>query len=200
MKLKLASTFCALLALIAPLGAAVDTGDKAPAFTLTTVEGKSVSLADFKGQYVVLEWTNPHCPFVKKFYDVGAMQEHQNKAKGMDVAWLVINSTSPEHGDFKSAEAMKSWGKDKNVKAHMLLDKDGKVGKAYAAATTPHMFIIDPEGTVIYQGAIDSIRSADSDDIAKADNYVMAALTAAKDGKPVEKDRTRPYGCSVKYN
>lgn len=182
--------------------AGVENGAKAPDFTLQSAEGKTVSLSDFAGKYVVLEWVNPGCPFVRKFYDAGAMQQFQAEALAMDdldVVWLSINSTNSSHGDYLDAAASADYYAKKGVKSIWLLDSSGEVGKAYDATNTPHMFVLGPDGTVLYQGAIDSIRSASQDDIAKADNYVMAALHALAKGESVAEPRTRPYGCSVKY-
>jgi len=181
------------------LSAAVSNGDMAPDFTLTDVTGKEVSLSDFKGKHVVLEWANPACPFVVKFYEPGKMQEFQAQAMDKGIVWLSINSTNPDHGDYLSDEASVKWAKKNGVKSTWLKDPAGTVGKAYGARTTPHMFLIDPEGKVVYQGAIDSIRSTSSADIDKATNYVFAAITAQVAGEPIENAQTRPYGCSVKY-
>jgi peroxiredoxin len=179
--------------------AAVENGATAPAFTLSDIHGNKVSLADHAGKWVVLEWVNPGCPFVMKFYNAGAMQKLQQDAAAAGVVWLVINSTNPQHGDYQSPEKARAWTAEHKVKAPWLLDPDGKVGKAYGAVTTPHMYVISPEGKLVYQGAIDSIRSANSDDIAKADNFVLAALAEARAGKAVSRAMTRPYGCSIKY-
>ena len=178
----------------------VKTGDAAPGFTLTDINGKTHSLADYQGKYVVLEWFNQGCPFVQKFYEPGKMQEWQREMAAQDIVWLVINSTEPKHQDYlDNAGAKKQWDKWKIAAAAMLMDSDGSVGKLYAARTTPHMYIIDPEGTLIYQGAIDSNRSSNSADIGSATNYVLASLKEAKQGKEVSNATTRPYGCSVKY-
>lgn len=179
--------------------AAVETGSAAPDFTLSDLNEKSVSLSDFKGKFVVLEWFNPGCPFVQKFYKPGKMQEWQ-QGMGDDVVWLTINSTNPANSDFrdhtKTQELVKEW----NLKSHaMLIDRTGEVGKLYNAKTTPHMYVINPEGILIYQGAIDDTRSTDSDDIATAKNYVEAALEAGRNGEEVDPGSTRPYGCNVKY-
>jgi len=195
-------TFLSLLSLFASaalLTAGVENGETAPDFTLQTPEGKSVSLSDYKGETVVLEWVNPGCPFVVKFYQPGVMQMYQAQAKSMDVVWLTINSTNPDHRDYLNPEESLAWAGKHNVVSTWLLDSDGEVGRAYGARTTPHMFIINPEGKVVYQGAIDSIRSTDSSDIDAATNYVMANLKAMKAGEALVETRSRPYGCSVKY-
>jgi len=181
-------------------GAAVEVGKAAPDFTLPASNGSNVSLASFKGKYVVLEWFNDGCPFVKKHYEPGNMQKLQETYAAKDVVWLTINSSAKGkqgHTDAKGAEELRAkWA----IKSQAtLLDSAGKVGKLYGAKTTPHMFIINPEGNVIYQGAIDDKDTTDSADIATSKNFVAAALDAALAGKAVETASTKPYGCSVKY-
>ncbi|NBD38607.1 MAG: redoxin domain-containing protein [Verrucomicrobia bacterium] len=198
MKRKILSLlFAAALAL--PMSAAVKNGDDAPAFTLTTMKGKEVSLSDYEGKTVVLEWVNPGCPFVRKFYDKGHMGKFQEKAAEMGVVWLAVNSTSPGHRDYLTPKESRKWAKEHGFAAKWLMDPDGTVGKAYGAKTTPHMYIINPDGKVVYQGAIDSIRDASPASIGEATNYVMEALTAMEKGEDIPDARTRPYGCSVKY-
>ena len=182
------------------LGAAT-VGQPAPAFTLTDLDGKAHSLSDFKGKTVVLEWVNPECPFVVKHYEKsGNIPATQKAAVADGVVWLQINSAAAgKQGDFDTEKA-KAWqSKNKVAAAAYLRDADGKVGKAYDAKTTPQIFIINAEGVLVYNGAIDSIRSTNTDDIAKAENYVKSALAAIKEGKPVASPTTQPYGCSVKY-
>jgi peroxiredoxin len=180
--------------------ASANVGQSAPNFTLTGADGKSHSLADYSGKFVVLEWTNPNCPFVHKFYDSGTMQKLQKTETGKGVVWLRINSSAAGSPDHQSAEQAASYEKENNVASTAtLLDSDGKVGHTYGARTTPHMFVIDPKGTLIYAGGIDSKPSADPDDIASATNYVSTALDEAMAGKPVTTPTARPYGCSVKY-
>lgn len=184
----------------AVLGAAT-VGQPAPAFTLNDLDGKTRSLADFKGKTLVLEWVNPECPFVVKHYDKSGNIPATQKAAAADgVVWLQINSAAAgKQGDY-DAEKAKSWqAKNKVAAAAYLRDSDGKVGKAYDAKTTPHIFIVNAEGVLVYNGAIDSIRSGDPADIAKAENYVKSALAALKEGKPVAHATTQPYGCPVKY-
>lgn len=183
----------------ASIATAVTVGEPAPDFTLKTPAGEEVSLSSLKGDYVVLEWVNPGCPFVKKFYNVGAMQAFQKEAQMMGAKWLSINSTNPDHKDYLDADASVAYYTEKGVNSTWLFDEDGTVGKAYDARTTPHCFVVDPEGNIIYAGAIDDKKSASSEDIADATNYVMTALVSAMAGEAVEDDRTRPYGCSVKY-
>ncbi len=189
--------FIALLTL--PLAAAVKNGQTAPDFTLADINGKTVSLDDFAGQTVVLEWINTGCPFVNKFYTNGDMPKLQKKAQDMGAVWLTINSTKPQHPQYTSPGESREWAKAKDYAATWLMDPEGKVGKAYGAQTTPHMFVIDAEGKVVYQGAIDSVRDADPSSIAGADNYVMDALRALQSGKEIKVAQSRPYGCSVKY-
>ena len=182
------------------LGAAT-VGQPAPAFTLTDLDGKTHSLADFKGKTLVLEWVNPECPFVVKHYEKSGNLPATQKAAAADgVVWLQINSAAAgKQGDFDAAKAKEWQTKNKVAAAGDLRDSDGKVGKAYDAKTTPHIFIVNAEGVLVYNGAIDSIRSTNTDDIAKAENYVKSALASIKDGKPVSSPTTQPYGCSVKY-
>jgi peroxiredoxin len=182
------------------LHAAVETGGKAPDFTLTDTNGTEHSLSDFKGKYVVLEWTNHGCPFVKKHYKEGHMQALQEKMTEKGVVWLVINSGAPGKQGYVTPEEGNELIEEKGIKASaMLLDSDGKVGRAYDAKVTPHMYLIAPDGSLVYQGAIDSIRSTKAADVEKAENYVKAAYMAHKNGKPVENHTTKPYGCGVKY-
>ena len=174
-------------------------GKPAPAFTVTDLDGKPVNLADYKGRTVVLEWTNFGCPFVQKHYRSGNMQALQKKYSN-DVVWLAVNSTNKGSTDWTEAKALTAQLKDFGAQpARYLVDEPGKVGMAYGAKTTPHMFIIDPQGTVVYNGAIDDKRSTDVTDVKTSKNYVVAALEEMKAGKPVSVSTTTPYGCSVKY-
>lgn len=180
---------------------AATVGQPAPAFTLTDLAGKTHSLADFKGKTVVLEWVNPECPFVVKHYEKsGNIPATQKAATDDGVVWLQINSGAPgKQGDLDDA-AVKSWQEKNKVAATAYLrDRDGAVGKSYAAKTTPHIFVINAEGTLVYNGAIDSKRSTDAKDIEGAENYAKSALAAVKAGQPVATPTTQPYGCSVKY-
>jgi len=193
------------LAMIAPLAflpgahAAVEPGQQAPDFSLRDLAGKSAGLAQFKGRTVVLEWNNPNCPYVQKHYGSGNMQRLQQADKGMTV-WLAINSTSPASGDFMNAEALAKWvAEQKSAPTHYLLDPDGSVGRLYGAKTTPHMYIINPQGRVVYAGAIDDKRSTNPADIPGATNYLKAALGNLTKGEAVKHASTQPYGCSVKY-
>jgi peroxiredoxin len=183
-----------------PVQAAPALGQPAPEFTLTDVTGKPVKLSDFRGRYVVLEWVNPDCPYVRRHYDSVNMPTLQKETGGKNVAWLSINSTRAGHSEFKTAAQMAAWTKDKGAApSAVLLDSDSKVGKAYGATTTPHMYIIDPKGQLIYVGAIDDKRSASLAETKNAKNYVRAALGEAMAGKPVSTASTVSYGCTVKY-
>lgn len=191
----------AALALASSPALAVATpGETAPAFKLNDTRGMPVALADFKGKYVVVEWNNPNCPFVQKHYTSGNMQSLQQKLAGDQVAWIAINSTSQGHPDFLSTQQIDAWFKQKGgAPTAVLMDTSGEVARAFGARATPHMFVIDPAGKVIYAGAIDDKRSANPADIKGANNYVVAALTAARAGQPIANASTTPYGCSIKY-
>ncbi|MEX1118899.1 MAG: thioredoxin family protein [Terrimicrobiaceae bacterium] len=180
--------------------ASPEIGKPAPAFTLKDTSGKEHSLADFKGKLVVLEWVNHGCPFVKKHYEPGNMQKIQAEAVADGAVWLSICSSAPGKQGHMSAEDAAAKSKDVESKATAyLLDEDGTVGKAYDARTTPEIFIINPEGLLVYKGAIDDKPSASSADIEGAVNHVTVALKEIADGKPVTVSATKPYGCSVKY-
>jgi peroxiredoxin len=201
MKRLLSSLLCgaALLSAGASMAQAV-VGQTAPAFSATDTSGKTVALADFKGKYVVLEWTNPGCPFVQKHYNSGNMPATQKEATAKGAVWLAVNTTAKEAGDYMAPAELQAWVKSKNAApTAMLMDADAKVGRAYGARTTPHMYVIDPQGKLIYAGAIDSKPSADPADIKTATNYVTQALGEAMAGKPVSRATTQAYGCSVKY-
>ena len=183
-------------------GAAVakpEVGKPAPAFTVTDSNGKTHSLSDFAGKTVVLEWHNPECPFVKKHY-AGNMQGQQKTATGDDVVWLTINSGKAGKQGHLDGQAANAYLVASNASpTAYLVDASSETGTAYGAKTTPHMFVIDPKGTLQYMGAIDSVPSADVGDIADATQYVTQALTEQDSGKPVSVASTQPYGCSVKY-
>jgi peroxiredoxin len=194
----LALSLAALLPLAAH--AAPSVGQPAPDFTLKDASGKTVKLSDFKGRHVVLEWTNPGCPYVRKHYDSANMPATQKDAMGKGVVWLAINSTEKDPYDYLEPAKLVSWMKArKSEPSAVLMDEEGTVGRAYGARTTPHMYIVDPKGTLVYAGGIDSIPSSNRDDIPKATNYVKQALGEALAGKPVSAATTRPYGCSIKY-
>jgi len=180
--------------------AAVEPGETAPDFTLKDSKGNSQKLSSFSGKFVVLEWMNPECPFVKKHYSTENMQSLQKEYTGKGIVWLSIISSAPGKQGYCTGPQAEANTKDqKAFPTAVLLDPSGEVGQLYGAKTTPHMFVINPEGKLIYMGAIDSIRSANSSDCAKADNYVRQTLNAALAGKPVPNPETKSYGCSVKY-
>jgi peroxiredoxin len=172
----------------------------APAFTATTADGKTVSLADFKGKTVVLEWTNHDCPYVRKHYGSGNMQAQQKAATAQGVVWLQVISSAPgQQGHVDGAEARRLNAERGAAPTATLLDPKGELGRLYGAQTTPHLFVIKGDGTLAYKGGIDSLATTDPADIAKAEPYVTEALAAVAAGRKVEKASTRPYGCSVKY-
>jgi peroxiredoxin len=202
MKKKLLLT--ALTSLIAAAVFAADAppvGSAAPDFSLPDANGKTHSLSQYKGKYVVLEWFNPECPFVKKHYGSGNMQKLQSEYTGKGVVWLSIDSSAPGlEGNLTAGQAQKVM-KDWNTKqTALLLDPEGKAGRVYNARNTPHMFVINPEGKIVYEGAIDSKATPNPADIPSSTNYVKAALDESMSGKSVSNSNTRPYGCSIKYN
>jgi peroxiredoxin len=190
----------ALVVATAPQAWAAKVGQPAPHFTLADVNGKPVKLSDHRGKFVVLEWTNPECPYVRRHYDSGNMQSLQKEFGAKDVVWLTVNSTRESHGEFKTPQEMAKWmaGNGAAPKA-TLIDKDSRVGKLYEARTTPHMYVVDPQGRLIYAGAIDDKRWASTEETKGAKNHVRAALGEAMAGKPVSVAATSPYGCTVKY-
>jgi peroxiredoxin len=192
---------CGLSIAAAGLGLAeTEIGKSAPNFTLPDTAGKKVSLADFKGKYVVLEWYNPDCPFVGKHYKSGNMQSLQKEFTSKGVAWISIDSSAPgEQGNYPGQQLNAIGARDGAARTALLLDPDGKVGRLYDAKTTPDMYIINPSGILVYKGAIDNKRSTDLADVKTATNYVKEALNEVMAGKPVSTVSTRPYGCSVKY-
>lgn len=195
----LAITF-ALMASVALSAFAARVGNPAPAFTGTDTHGKTHYLSDYRGKFVVLEWTNKDCPFTQKQYDSGNMQTLQRQWTQQGVVWLTILSSAPGHQGYMTATEENAW----MAKVHAsptaaILDPSGTIGHAYEAKTTPHMFIIDPSGKLIYDGAIDDHPTTDTADVPISRNYVSEALTEAMSGKPVAVAYTRPYGCSVKY-
>jgi peroxiredoxin len=175
-------------------------GSAAPNFSLTDAKGKAHSLSQYKGKYVVLEWFNPECPFVKKHYGSGNMQKLQEEYTNKGVTWLTIDSSAPGTEGSLSADAaskvMTGW---KTQQTALLLDPEGKAGRAYGAKNTPNMVVINPEGKIVYEGAIDSKATPNPADIPNSTNYVKAALDESLEGKPVTTSTTKPYGCSVKY-
>ena len=189
---------CVALALALPAIAAP--GAAAPDFTIADTAGKPVKLADYRGKFVVLEWTNPECPFVRKHYNSQNMQGLQKEWGAKDVVWLTINSTNASHNEYKTPAEMASWMRAQAAApSATLIDGTSATARAYAAKVTPHMFVIDPSGKVIYDGAIDDKRSSNPADVKIANNHVRAALTEATAGKPVTIASTTPYGCTMKY-
>ena len=197
--IRTAATLLVTTAMVA--AHAVTVGQPAPDFSLTDVNGKTVKLSDFKGKNVVLEWTNPGCPFVVKHYGSNNMQSLLADAKAKGVVWLSINSTEKSHSDYLAPAKLnaKMNGEWKGASSHLLMDESGKAGQAYAAKTTPHMYVIDPTGKLVYAGGIDDKRSANPADVKSAKNYVRAALDETLAGKAVTVATATPYGCSVKY-
>ena len=200
MNIQRKSMMIAALAATTAAAIAATVGQPAPEFELKDTGGTAHTLSDFKGKHVVLEWTNPDCPFVKKHYDQGDMQALQKEYTAKGVIWLSIASSAPGKQGHYTAE---QWTELKKTKGHqstaVLLDPDGKVGKQYDARTTPHMFVINPEGRLIYAGAIDDNPSTRPADVKTARNHVRAALDEAMSGQPVSVPSSKPYGCSVKY-
>lgn len=191
-----------LLAGVFAAGAAamVEPGRAAPGFRLQNLDGDTVQLEQWKGRWVILEWTNPDCPFVQKHYNSGNMQALQQFAAARQVVWVQINSTNPAHPEFRSPSVMRTWNQSaRAVPAQAVLDPQGIVGRAYGARTTPQMVLINPAGVIVYHGAIDSIRSANTADVPKATPLLRQALEEGLAGKPVTTPSTTPYGCSVKY-
>ena len=202
--MSLRRTFLALsvsaFAFALPVLAAPQVGQPAPDFTLKDAAGKTVKLSDYRGKHVVLEWTNPGCPYVRKHYDSGNMPATQKEAVGKGVVWLAINSTERASYEYMEPAKVLAWQQERKAQPSALLaDEEGVAGKAYGARTTPHMYIVDPQGKLVYAGGIDSIPSSDPDDIKKAVNYVRQGLAEALSVKPISQPVTRPYGCSVKY-
>jgi peroxiredoxin len=180
--------------------AKTEVGKAAPNFSLRDTNGKTHSLSDLKGKYVVLEWYQPDCPFVGKHYRSGNMQSLQREFTAKGVIWLSIDSSAPgEQGNYPAEELNKISAQDGAARTALLLDPAGEVGRLYRAKTTPDMYIIDPKGILVYKGAIDNKRSTDLADVKTATNYVKVALDAAMAGKSVPTTTTQPYGCSVKY-
>jgi peroxiredoxin len=180
--------------------AAPRVGEPAPDIEGVDSRGEVHRLADYRGKIVVLEWTNHDCPFVRKHYGAGNMQDQQREAAAQGVVWLSVISSAPgKQGHVSPQEADELTRKRDAHPDAVILDPEGKIGRSYAAKTTPHMFIIDAAGTLVYMGGIDSISSANPDDIPRATQYVRVALQEMAAGKPVSSAVTKPYGCSVKY-
>lgn len=189
------------IGLVASAQAAASIGQPAPGFTLTASNGKAVSLSDYAGRIVVLEWVNHGCPFVKKHYDSKNMPQLQEKLTADGVVWLSICSSAPRQQGHATPEGWQKLISKHGMKSTaVLLDEDGKVGRLYGAKTTPHMYVIDASGVLAYNGAIDSIPSGSIADIEKAENYVASAVASLKAGEAVKTSVSRPYGCDVKYS
>lgn len=180
--------------------ASIETGGQAPAFSVRDAAGQTRTLQEFRGRTVILEWTNHGCPYVRKHYDAGAMQALQRETTGQGIVWLQVISSAPgEQGHLDGAGAQARVRTDNAAPTATLLDPSGVMGRAYGARTTPHMYIISPEGVLLYQGAIDDRPSARPQSLEGATNYVRAALTDIRAGRAVQIAETTPYGCSVKY-
>jgi len=189
-----------LFTLATTAGAALQIGEPAPEFTGTDSRGNSHALSDYRGKPVILEWTNHDCPYVRKHYSSGNMQRQQQTATGQGVVWLSIISSAPgKQGHVTPAQADALTAERNAAPSAVILDEKGEIGRLYEAKTTPHMYIIDPEGKLIYAGGIDDTKSTKVKDVETATNYVSAALDAAMAGKKVEIQTATPYGCSVKY-
>ncbi len=198
--MKLMSLITTAVLMSAPAFADAVPGKDAPGFEVKDATGKTQKLADYKGKWVVLEWFNKGCPFVRKHYGSNNMQNLQQTYEGKGVVWFtVVSSAKGKEGYVEPAEALADAKERHATPTAILMDSDGKVGKSYGAKTTPHMFVISPEQKVVYAGAIDDNDSSDPKVIPSSKNYVAAALDAGMSGKTVEKTSSRPYGCSVKY-
>jgi peroxiredoxin len=206
MRLHPASRLACAAALFVPLLSAptfaATIGQPAPAFELKDTSGKTVKLADFKGKHVVLEWVNPGCPFVQKHYGSKNMQGLQKEYTAKNVVWLSVSSTAKSASDYLepaalNAKLVNDWGAAPSA---VLLDDSGRVGRSYAAKTTPHMYVIDPAGKLVYAGGIDDKRTANPADIKTAKNFVKAALNESLAGQAVNTPTATPYGCSIKYD
>ncbi len=195
---QLASVYLLIAVLsFAAFAGSPEIGKPAPDFKAVDVAGKTVTLSEYKGKIVVLEWTNPGCPFVQRHYKAGSLQALQQMAADQGAVWLTINSTNTEHRDHQTSEIFgKTYADWKSKHARLVMDADGVVGKAYDAKTTPHLFVIDKNGVLVYNGAVDSDPRGNSE---KRIHYVEDALKALAAGKEIGTHSTTPYGCSVKY-
>jgi peroxiredoxin len=197
---KLTALFFTLTLIFTSSANAIESGIAAPDFNTKDIDGKTQSISQYKGKIVVLEWNNPNCPFVKKFYEPGKMQELQKQAKADGIVWLTINSSANgKEGNLTAKEAKENFKAKNLASSAYILDAEGKIGKAYGAASTPTVVIIDKEGKVAYFGAVDDKPSAKSEDIATAKNYITEVTEALKAGKEVTTASTKSYGCGVKY-
>ena len=195
-----AAALCGSLVFAPVAIAKPEVGKPAPDFTGTDSKGRNVKLSDLRGKTVVLEWTNHECPYVRKHYGAGNMQKLQADAAKDGVIWLtVISSASGDQGHVSAVEADNLTASRKAAPAHVLIDEKSKIARAYDARTTPHMYVVDPEGKLVFMGGIDDKPNTNQADIPKAKNYVRLALDAVRAGRPVETPVARPYGCSIKY-
>jgi len=198
--IRLLALLAAASAIAAPAAAAPVLGQPAPAFQAVDASGKTRSLSEFRGKTVVLEWTNNGCPYVQKHYNAGAMQGLQAQAARDGMVWLTVISSAPGMQGHLTGPQAKAWKAEaKAASTDILLDPQGTVGRAYDAKTTPHMYVVDKTGKLVYMGGIDDKASSDAATLKGATNYVAAALADVKAGRPVAQAATRPYGCSVKY-
>lgn len=198
---RMLAALAAVMVVVSPLFAGdPEVGKAAPDFKLTDLDGKTRSLSEFKGKHVVLEWINHGCPFVKKHYGSNNMQTLQKETAAQGVVWLSIASSAKgKEGYMDQAEWKKTLTDTGSTPTAVLLDEKGKAGKAYGAKTTPHMFVVNPAGVLVYKGAIDDRPTYEAKDVEGAKNYVRQALAESIAGKPVTEASTKPYGCSVKY-
>lgn len=195
-----ASAVAAAIALPSPAAAPAAIGQPAPNFTATDVNGRSVSLADFRGRTVVLEWFNPRCHFVRKHYDSLNMQRTQMDAAAKGVVWLTIASAAPDSREFMPPAALAQWLQLQGATVTAaLIDAEGRIGRAFGARVTPHMFVVDARGRLVYAGAIDSIASPHAADVERATNFVRQALSELAAGREVSLPLTRPYGCAIRF-
>lgn len=202
--MKMMKIFLIMLLSIMTINSAIASeakiNEKAPAFTLKDTQGNDISLSDYSGKIVVLEWINYGCPFVKKHYDSKNMQQLQKKFTDKGVIWLAICSSADGKQGYMSNDEIIKMNKEKGVAfSAYLIDDTGKVGKAYGARTTPHMYVIDKSGKLVYAGAIDDKPSTDQSDIDGAKNYVADAINDLMNGRKVKEQVSKPYGCGVKY-
>lgn len=199
-KILLSTLAVSVLAIAAPATAKIATGSNVADMTVTDSNGITHNLSDFAGKKVVLEWTNEGCPYVKKHYTTDNMQKTQKSATADGAVWLSVISSAPGKQGFKTGPEANNWTIEQgSAVTAVVLDPKGEMGRAFAAKTTPHMYIIDESQTLVYQGAIDDNRSANPATVEGAKNYVLAAMDDLKAGKAVAESDTAPYGCSVKY-
>lgn len=200
MKRLLLSVLGLSLVAAMPGASAATVGQPAPDFTATAADGKPVRLSESKGKYVVLEWINPNCPYVQKHYNSGNMPALQKEFAAKDVVWLAVSSTNRSHQDYMAPGSLTDWVKQRGGQPlAILMDSDGALGRLYGARVTPHMYVVDPQGRLVYAGAIDDKRGTDPAEVKAANNFVKLALSEAMANKPLSSPTTNPYGCSVKY-